>query len=166
MNNIFHTRCLVDGKLLSVVIDGESCTNLVSEYSVKKLGLNTLQQPKPYTLQWLNEDGSIEVTKQAILKFEIGSYKDEVLCYVVPMEEAHVLLGRPWQFDRNGQQDEVTKKYKWSHRAQKFVLKPLSRKEIYEDQHQMQQNLKKEKEFQVKVEEEVKEDVDERRGSC
>ncbi|CAL1353678.1 unnamed protein product [Linum trigynum] len=160
--NKFQTRCLVDGKLLSVLIDGKSCTNLVSEYSVKKLGLNTLKHPKPYTLQWLNEDGSIEVTKQAILKFEIGRYKDEVLCDVVPMEEAHVLLERPWQFDRNGQQDEVTKKYKCSHRGQKFVLKPLSPKEIYEDQLQMQQNLKKEKEFQSKVEEEVKEDVEEK----
>ncbi|CAL1388191.1 unnamed protein product [Linum trigynum] len=162
--NTFQTRCLVDGKLLSVVIDGESCTNLVSEYSVKKLGLNKLQNPKPYNLQWLNQDGSIEVTKQAILKFEIGRYKDEVLCDVVPMEEAHVLIGKPWQFDRNGQQDEVTKKYKWSHRGQKFVLKPLSPKEIYEDQLQMQQNLKKEKEkeFQAKVEEEVKEDVEEK----
>ncbi|CAL1369571.1 unnamed protein product [Linum trigynum] len=144
--NKFQTRCLANGKLLSVSIDGKSCTNLVSEYSVKKLGLN--------------EDESIEVTKQAILKFEIGRYKDEVLCDVVPMEEAHVLLGRPWQFDRNGQQDEVTKKYKWSRRGQKFLLKPLSPKEIYEDQLQMQQNLKKEKEFQAKVEEEVKEDVE------
>jgi len=29
-----------------------------------------------------------------------GSYKDEVLCDVVPMEVTHVLLGRPWQFDK------------------------------------------------------------------
>ncbi|CAL1369587.1 unnamed protein product [Linum trigynum] len=153
---------LRDGKLLSVMINGESCTNLVSEYSLKKLGLNTLEHPKPYTLQWLNQDGSIEVTKQAILKFEVGSYKDEVLCDVVPMEEAHVLLGRPCQFDRNGQHDRVTNKYKWSHRGQKFVSKPLSPKEIYEDQLQMQQNLKKEKEFQARVEKEVKEEVQER----
>ncbi|CAL1388194.1 unnamed protein product [Linum trigynum] len=42
-----------------------------------------------------------------------------------------------------------------------LVLKPLSLNEIYEDQLQMQQNLK-EKEFQAKVEEEVKEDVEEK----
>uniref|UniRef100_A0A2N9IQ73 Retrotransposon gag domain-containing protein n=1 Tax=Fagus sylvatica TaxID=28930 RepID=A0A2N9IQ73_FAGSY len=29
-----------------------------------------------------------------------NKYKDEVLCDVVPMHAGHILLGRPWQFDR------------------------------------------------------------------
>ena len=38
--------------------------------------------------------------KQVLINFSIGNYKDEVLCDLVPMEATHILLGRPWQFDR------------------------------------------------------------------
>jgi hypothetical protein len=31
----------------------------------------------------------------------MGEYRDEILCDVIPMDVCHVLLGRPWQFDRN-----------------------------------------------------------------
>ena len=37
--NIFHTRCLVGGKMCSFIIDGESCTNVASTILVEKLGL-------------------------------------------------------------------------------------------------------------------------------
>ena len=38
--------------------------------------------------------------EQVVVPFTIGSYKDEVTCDVVPMSASHLLLGRPWQFDR------------------------------------------------------------------
>ena len=31
----------------------------------------------------------------------MDEYKDKVLCDVIPMDVCHVLLGRPWQYDRN-----------------------------------------------------------------
>jgi hypothetical protein len=31
----------------------------------------------------------------------MGEYRNEILCDVIPMDVCHVLLGRPWQFDRN-----------------------------------------------------------------
>ena len=34
------------------------------------------------------------------VKFQIGSYKDEVKCDIIEMDACHVLLGRPLQFDR------------------------------------------------------------------
>jgi len=37
--NIFHTRCTVQGKVCSLIIDGGSCANLVSLSMIKKLGL-------------------------------------------------------------------------------------------------------------------------------
>jgi hypothetical protein len=30
------------------------------------------------------------------MEFQIGTYKDQVLCDVMPMDVCHVLLGRPW----------------------------------------------------------------------
>ena len=35
--NIFYTRCLVNGKVRSLIVDGGSCANVVSSLMVKKL---------------------------------------------------------------------------------------------------------------------------------
>ncbi|KAB2623198.1 hypothetical protein D8674_025380 [Pyrus ussuriensis x Pyrus communis] len=41
------------------------------------------------------------VSKRALIPFSIGTnYKDKVWCDVVPMDACHILLGRPWEFDR------------------------------------------------------------------
>ncbi|XP_057811643.1 uncharacterized protein LOC131025875, partial [Salvia miltiorrhiza] len=98
--NLFHTRCLVQDKVCSVIIDGGSCTNVASRAMVERLGLTTEKHSKPYRLQWLNETGVIKVTKQVKIPFRIGKYEDEVVCDVIPMQASHILLGRPWQFDR------------------------------------------------------------------
>ncbi|XP_040953670.1 uncharacterized protein, partial [Gossypium hirsutum] len=98
--NIFHTRCQVQGKICCVIIDGGSCTNVASSMMVEKLGLATIKHPHPYKLQWLNDGGELKVTKQVLISFTIGKYQDEVMCDVVPMHAGHLLLGRPWQFDK------------------------------------------------------------------
>ena len=51
------------------------------------------------------------MTKQVLLTFIIGPYTDEVLCDVVPMHAGHILLGRPWQFDRKVIHDRFKNKY-------------------------------------------------------
>jgi len=86
MENLFHTRCFVNNKDCSVIIDGGSCTNVAS-----KLALTTLKNPHPYRLQWLNECGEIKVTRQVLVALSIGEYEDEVLCDVVPMHACHLL---------------------------------------------------------------------------
>ena len=83
-----------------MVIDGGSCTNVVSSFMVSRLGLATKPYPKPYRLQWLNDSNEVKVTQQALISFSIGKYHDEVLCDVVPMHAGDILLGRPWQYDR------------------------------------------------------------------
>jgi len=62
---------------------------------VSKLSLAITPHPKPYKLQWLNEQGEMIVNQQVKASFSIGTYKDEVISDVVPMEARHVLLGRP-----------------------------------------------------------------------
>jgi len=61
---------------------------------VDRLGLKTIPHAKPYKLSWLKEE-DIKVTQQVLINFSIGNFKDGVLCDVVPMEETHILLGRP-----------------------------------------------------------------------
>ena len=74
---------------------GGSCTNAASTTLVEKLNLPTLNHPRPYKLQWLNDCGEVKVNKQVLVSFSIGRYKDEVLGDVVPMHAGHILLGRP-----------------------------------------------------------------------
>ncbi|XP_048229070.1 uncharacterized protein LOC125369843 [Ricinus communis] len=82
-----------------------SCTNVASTLLVGKLKLPTIKHPKPYKLQWLNDSGVVKVTQQVLVSFSTGRYKDEVWCDVVPMYAGHVLLGRPWQYDRKENKD-------------------------------------------------------------
>ena len=65
--NLFHTRCHVQNKVCSVIIDGGSCTNVASAIMVEKLGLPTIKHSKPYKLQWLNDSGEVRVTKQVLV---------------------------------------------------------------------------------------------------
>ena len=37
--NFFHSPCTIQGKVCSVIIDGESCANVVSLSMIEKLGL-------------------------------------------------------------------------------------------------------------------------------
>jgi len=39
--NLFYTRCLVQGKICSLITDGSSCTNVASTCLVSKLDLET-----------------------------------------------------------------------------------------------------------------------------
>lgn len=93
--NIFYTRCYVNDKVCSMIIDDGSCTNVASTTLVEKYGLALLRHPRPYKLQWLNESGKVRVNKRVLINFSIGSYSDKVVCDVVPMHVGHILLGRP-----------------------------------------------------------------------
>ena len=79
--NLFHTRCMVQGKVCSLVIDGGSCTNAASETMVEKLDLKIMKTPTTYKLQWLNDEGELEVKHQVKIP-PIGKYDDEILCDV------------------------------------------------------------------------------------
>ncbi|XP_010529071.1 PREDICTED: uncharacterized protein LOC104806048 [Tarenaya hassleriana] len=131
--NIFYTRCLIQNKVCSVIVDGGSCTNVASATMVEKLNLQPTKHPKPYRLQWLNDSGEVKVSKQVRVPFCIGKYEDEILCDVVPMQASHLLLGRPWQFDRRVQHDGYSNKYSFEFKGSKIRLVPLTPKEIYDD---------------------------------
>ncbi|XP_057770955.1 uncharacterized protein LOC130990742 [Salvia miltiorrhiza] len=137
--NIFHTRCLVQGKVCMLIIDGGSCTNVASGEMVEKLNLKTERHPHPYKLQWLNECGEIRVTKQVLISFSIGNYKDEVLCDVVPMHASHILLGRPWQFDRRVTYDGFRNHYTFKDNNKSIMLVSLTPQQVQEDQQKLSQ---------------------------
>ena len=57
-----------------------------------------------------------------------------MLCDMVPMEVGHVLLGRPWQYNRDVVHNGVTNRYSFLNKGKKLVLSPLSASEVCEDQ--------------------------------
>jgi hypothetical protein len=92
-HNIFHTRCHIQNKECSKIINGGSCVNVASNTLLKQLNQSYIKHPRPYKLQLLNERSEV-ITKQVILVFFIGKYSDEIMCDVVPMHTSHLLLGR------------------------------------------------------------------------
>jgi len=112
---------------------------------VEKIGLPTISHTKPYKQQWISTEGEIMVNKQVLITFAIGKYKDKVLCDVVPMEATHILLGRPWQYDRKVLHDGLTNKMTFIFQGHKVILKPLSPTEVHEDQLKMKTKRERKK---------------------
>ena len=154
-DNIFHTRCHVQNKACSEIIDRGSCTNVASATMVEKLGMQTSKHPRPYKLQWLNDSGEVRVNKQVLISFSIGKFKDEVLCDVVPMQVGH-LLGRPWQLDRKVKHDGFTNKYSFMHNQQTVTLVPLTPSQVYEDQVRLQKDSEQKKKSEKESEQKKK----------
>ncbi|CAO2817428.1 unnamed protein product [Amaranthus hypochondriacus] len=75
---------------------------------------------------WLDNNASGSVSKQCLVGFCIGSYKDKVLCDVLEMSACHVLLGRPWQYDRKSIHNGYTNTYTVRHEGKLKDLIPLS----------------------------------------
>nr|KYP36893.1 hypothetical protein KK1_041944 [Cajanus cajan] len=124
--NIFHTRCNVLNNACSLIVDSGSWCNCCSTRLVKKL---------------------------MKVKFSIGKYDDQPLFDIVPMEACHILLGRPWQFEKKTLHNGLTNEITFTHKEKKFVLYPLSPQQVAEDQAQMKNKRKREKVGKSKEEE-------------
>ncbi len=151
--NIFHTRCKVLNNACSLIVDSGSWYNYCSTRLVKKLSLITRPHPKPYQLHWINEDGDLVVDQQVKVKLSIGKYEDQALCDIVPIEACHILLGRPWQFEKKTIHNDLTNEINFTHKEKKFVLHPLTPQQVAEDQTKMKNKRKREKVGKSKEEE-------------
>lgn len=98
-NSLFRTACKSKGKCWKVITDSESTDNLSSTEMVEKLGLVKTTHPTPYKVSSLQKGHQLIVAEQCKVEIHISTYKDVILCDVIPMDVCHVLLGRPWQFD-------------------------------------------------------------------
>ena len=131
--NIFHTRCHINNKVCSMIINRGRCINVASTTLVEKLNLPTLKHPRSYKLQWLNDCGEVKVNKQVLVSFSIGRYKDEVLCNAVPTHAGHILLGKPWSFDRKVNHDRFKNRHSFVKDNKTITLVPLTPRQVYED---------------------------------
>ncbi|KAK1646883.1 hypothetical protein QYE76_064688 [Lolium multiflorum] len=131
--NIFQTRAGIGGKSIKVIIDGGSCHNLASTELCEKLNLTLRKHPHPYHVQWLSDKGNIKIQHTVTVNFKIGPYEDTVECDVVPMTVCHMLLGRPWQFDKKAIHDGYSNAYTFKVKDKKFELRPMTPSQIIAD---------------------------------
>lgn len=130
---IFHTRCHINDKVCSMIINSGTFTNVASTLLVEKLNLPTKKHPNPYRRQWLNDYGDRRVTKKILVSFSIGKYKDEVLD-VALMHARHIILRCPWQFERKVTHDGYKNRYTLATNNRTILLTLLKHVKAHIDQ--------------------------------
>jgi hypothetical protein len=123
--SMFSTVCKSRMKCCKIFIDSGSKDNLVSKEMVEKFRLQRLVHPNPYRVSWLQNEHHILVNEQCKVEFHIGSYKDEVLSDIIPMDVYHILLGRPWKYEIKSIHDGRRDTYFLEKSDNKHVLLPL-----------------------------------------
>jgi hypothetical protein len=127
---IFRTTCKTKDRVCKVMVDSGSTDNLVSTEMVEKLELETTDHPSPYRVSWLQKAHQVTITKQCLVEFKIGGYNDKILCDVIPMNVCHLLLGRPWQYDKNVIHDGRMNTYTLEKNGITHMLLPIKDKEV------------------------------------
>ena len=79
--------------------------------------------------------------RQVLVTFSIRKYLDEIFCDVVPMHAGHILLGRPWQYDRRVTHDGFKNMYSFVKEGKTIKLAPLIPSQVYEDQLKMKSEV-------------------------
>jgi hypothetical protein len=129
-NSLFRTSCKTKDRVCKVIVENGSIDNLVSTEIVEKMELETIEHPSPYRVSWLQKGHQVNVTKQCLFEFKIGGYKDEILCDVIPMDVCHLLLGIPWQYDKNVVHDGRKNTYTLEKNGRTHMLLPIKYKEV------------------------------------
>jgi hypothetical protein len=129
-NSLFRTSCKTKDRVCKVIVDSGSTNNLVSTEMVEKMELQIVAHPSPYKVSWLQKGHQVTITKQWLVEFKIGGYRDEILCDVVPMDVCHLLLGRPWQYDRFFFHDGRKNTYTLEKNGRTHMLLPIEDKKM------------------------------------
>ena len=118
--------------MCSLTIDEGSCANVASLSIVEKLNLQATAHPHPYNIQWLSQGKGLQVNSRCLISFSIGKDNhDEIWCDIIPMCACHMLLGRPWLFDRRVMHDGYLNTYSFSKDGKKITLIPLSPSQLH-----------------------------------
>nr|GEY76652.1 RNA-directed DNA polymerase [Tanacetum cinerariifolium] len=120
----------VDDSTCEYDTDGEDEVTQQDQHVVypdqDKLELPVQDHPEPYQLTRLKKGNVVRVTQRCLVHFSIGNkYTDEVWCEVIPMDACHLLLGRPWQYDRRTKHDDFRNTYSFTKDGLNIMLAPL-----------------------------------------
>lgn len=71
--NIFHTTCIVSGRVCKVIIDSGSCENVVPKEVVNKLKLKVENHPNPYKIALFKKGNEVTIDKCCLISLSIGN---------------------------------------------------------------------------------------------
>jgi hypothetical protein len=132
-NSLFKTAYKTKDRVCKVIIDSGRTDNLVSTDMVENLELETTAHPTLYKVSWLQKGNQVTLTKQCLIEFKIGRYRDEILCDVIPMDVCHVFLGRPWKYDNNFIHDGRRNTYTLEKIGRTHMLLPIEETRVKEE---------------------------------
>ena len=66
------------------------------------------------------------------MEFQIGTYKYVVLCDIMTMDVCHILLGRPWKYDRKVVHDGRKNTYSLEKDGKRHTFSPLEDEVVQE----------------------------------
>ena len=76
-------------------------------------------------MKWLDNKANGSVDKQCLISLTLGTYVDEIMCDVLEMDACHLLLGRPWKYDKKTIHDGYSNTYTLKHNGKRKELVPL-----------------------------------------
>jgi hypothetical protein len=76
---------MINQQIFYLIIDSDSCDNIIGKETTIKLGLNIEKHLEPYTICWIKEVPKVTLTERCKVYFSIGKYRDGVYCDVVDM---------------------------------------------------------------------------------
>jgi len=68
--------------------------NVDAQSTIKCCNLKVEPHPYPFNVAWVDKTG-LSASHRYKVPIQIGGYKDEISCDVLPMDMAHLLLGQP-----------------------------------------------------------------------
>ena len=108
-----------------MIIDGSSSLNIASQELVEKLNLKIERHPNPFRVAWVN-DTPIPISFCCLVTFLFyKEFEESVWCEVLLIKVSHILLGRPWLFDRRVQHDGYENTYALIHNGHKKIFRPM-----------------------------------------
>jgi hypothetical protein len=84
----------------------------------------------------MSDVGEMKITNTVRVDFSIGTYTDTVECDEVPITISHLLLGRPWQYDRVVHHNGKANTHQLHWKVKDIILHPITPQAIVNESQQ------------------------------
>ncbi|XP_022852355.1 uncharacterized protein LOC111373989 [Olea europaea var. sylvestris] len=122
--SIIYTFIPCNSRSCKLVIDGGSTMNVVSKSVVGKFGFKPEPHPRPFKVAWVDRT-SLPVTHRCLVSLTFDPlFSEEIYCDVLPMDVAHILLGRAWLYDRDVRHFGRDNTYEFLHDGKTILFLP------------------------------------------
>jgi len=87
---VFHIYITHEGDNYKLMIDGDSCVNIITKTAFEKMGLKAEPHPHPYNVNWIDETAQ-SIIQRCEVSIHMSSYEDRVWCDVLDRRCTHFI---------------------------------------------------------------------------